>query len=332
MAPMSYQLGPLSLQVDSDEEGLQQQLASSWQRLLRVEPVAAVTTPVLTFTLTARPAASPLDAAPQVPLATVRFGAMTIVRLATGFVLTHAASWLQVTDRQVTGYLAAAFWTRPLVEQRDFWQRLFFLLVHRVGCHLLHANALLPPPAVARDHRGILLVGNCGAGKTTLTLSLLTAGWRYVADDSVLLQQAAAQVTGYALRRGFACTDRTATAWPWLDAQWRTGARLNRRKRLIDLTDLEPERYVPWCQPAVLYFPRISAAPVSRVTALTALQSLTALVGQTSSGLLVEPAATPAIMQLYQHLATHCGAYELDAGQDVLAHPAQVSDLLLRTL
>ena len=332
MDRLSYQLGPLLLQVQCDDEGLQQQLATSWRRLLRVEPAAAVTTPALTFTLTATPAASPLCTTPQPPRSTVRFGAMTIDRLATGFVLTHAASWLQVTDRQVTGYLAAAFWSSPLVEQRDFWQRLFFLLVHGVDCHLLHANALLPPPTVAHDHRGILLVGDCGAGQTPLTLSLLTAGWRYVADDSVLLQQGATTVTGYALRRGFACTDQTATAWPWLGPRWQAGVTLNRRKRLIDLADLDPECYVSYCQPVLLYFPRITAEPASRVTALTPLQSLTTLMGQTSNGLLVEPTTTPSILRLYQTLATHCGAYQLDAGQDVLVQPTQVSELLLRTL
>jgi len=326
-----YHLGPLSIAVQSDDEGLQQQLATSWQQLLRVEPVATVTTPLLTFTLTASPTPSPLCTISQAPLATVQIGRMTIARLAAGFVLTHLASWLQVADRQVTGYLAASFWTQPLVEQRDFWQRLFFLLVRGADCHLLHANALLPPPAVMREPRGLLLVGDCGAGKTTLTLSLIAAGWRYVADDSVLVQSQTTPLTGYALRRGFACTDQTALAWPWLEARWQAGVALNRRKRLIDLADLDAERYVPACQPYLLCFPRIVNEPHSRVTALTPLQSLTALLGQLSNGLLVEPTATPTLLQLYQQLATHCGAYQLAAGPDVLAQPAQVSDLLVRT-
>lgn len=37
--------------------------------------------------------------------------------------------------------------------------------------------------AVARDDRVVLLAGESGAGKTTLTLALLDAGWTYLSDD-----------------------------------------------------------------------------------------------------------------------------------------------------
>ena len=42
--------------------------------------------------------------------------------------------------------------------------------------------------AATEPDTGVLLVGDCGAGKTTLSLSLIKAGWRYVGDDSVMLQ------------------------------------------------------------------------------------------------------------------------------------------------
>lgn len=60
--------------------------------------------------------------------------------------------------------------------------------------HLLVEKALrrsdaigIHAAAVARARRSIILVGESGAGKTTLTLHLASIGWDYVTDDLVVL-------------------------------------------------------------------------------------------------------------------------------------------------
>ena len=264
---------------------------------------------------------------------------------------------IDAVQPHAVGYVAADFWDEALVVQRSFWQTLFFLLVRRTRRTFLHANALYP--AERGSAAGILLAGDCGSGKTSLTLSLITAGWRYVTDDSVLLQpsepvdtssaktgpNSAAEMgvrmasswqgnslQAYAVRRGFACTAQTLAQWPWLAALATTGVALNRQKLLIDLDSLYPASFAPTCVPRVLCFPRIVGSAQSRVCALTRTQSFTALLGEPHNGLLSEPTFTGALLTLFRTLVEQTDSYQLDLGWDVFREPAQVSALLLALL
>ena len=334
MDEQCYGLGPLTLRVQTDNQRVQQQLARGWGQLFQLTPITMPTAipdgtaAGLTINLAATPTAPPALLGNQPAL--VRYGPLSIWQTSAGFDLGMGDTWLAVAHGAAAGHLADDFWVQPLVMQRDFWQRLFFLLSRFVNCHLLHANALLPPtPGPAG---GLLLVGDCGAGKTTLTMSLIAAGWRYVTDDNVLLQPTAGGVMAYAVRRGFACTVQTATAWPWLAPAWAAGVRLNRWKTLVDLDALYPLRYQPTCRPGLILFPQIAHAAQSTLTPLTAMQAFTTLLGQQQSGLLVEPTALPTLLTLYQTLVTQCRGFQFHAGTDVFHDPPAVSALLLETL
>lgn len=330
MDERSYHLGPLALQLQIDCAIQHQRLIKLWEQLFRLtpQPVSGVTTALLPLRLTT--VSTPPPAWLLTTPSTVQFGAVALWRMDGGFQLRCGESWLAITPVGATGYLAADFWQQGLVTQRDFWQRVFFFMARWANHHFLHANALLPPgdaPAV-----GVLLVGDCGSGKTTLTMSLLAAGWRYVTDDSVLLQLTPGGVMGHAVRRGFACTKQTAAQWPWLTLPMASGLPLNHWKTLVDLDELYSGRYVACCRPVLLIFPRIHCAPHSVLTPLSALQTLTTLIGQPRSGLLVEPTVTPALLMLYETLAGQSGGYQLAAGADVFTAPTLVSHLLLQRI
>lgn len=54
-------------------------------------------------------------------------------------------------------------------------------LLHGHNLYGLHANGIV------KNGAGILLVGDAGSGKTTISLSLIVQGWNYLSDDVVLL-------------------------------------------------------------------------------------------------------------------------------------------------
>lgn len=333
----SYHLGPLTLQLVTPDQAQQAQVAAAWQHLFRITLGAAPTAAAaLRLQLVATPL--PAAAAPP-PLTPPAQGPIAVWPVAGDLTCRCGATLFQIDAGQphAVGHVAADFWDFSLIVQRTFWQTLFFLLVRRTGCAFLHANALYP--ALGGPAAGVLLVGDCGSGKTTLTLSLLSAGWRYVTDDTVLLQLSTPTdvpppghdnaIRAYAVRRGFACTTTTMAQWPWLAALATQGVALHRHKVLIDPDALYPARFAPRCTPRLLCFPQICHTAQSQVRPLTPTQSFNALLGQPRNGLVAEPAFTPALLAHFRALVEQCASYELALGRDVFHDPAYVSALLL---
>ncbi|MFN8488223.1 MAG: hypothetical protein U0350_11560 [Caldilineaceae bacterium] len=343
MYKQTYRLGPLNIELTTIDQAQHQQIMTGWRHLFRIDLAASPTPTEQTIYLRLEPTAAAMGAtalSPQSLLSTQ--GVIQIGQTANGLQCCCGATMFQIdpVQPQAVGYVAADFWNYALVEQRSFWQTLFFLLVRRTGCALLHANALYPE--ALGPEAGVLFVGDCGSGKTSLTLSLITAGWRYVTDDTVLLQPSkpvdappagpVRSLQAYAVRRGFACTEQTVAQWPWLAALATSGAALNRQKTLIDLDSRYTTSFAPICSPRALFFPRRNGAAQSQMHALTRTQSFTALLGQSHNGLLVEPAFTPPLLTLFHALVEQTCSYQLDLGWDVFTAPAQVSALLTSVL
>lgn len=334
MHEQTYHFGPLGLQVHTHDAEQQQHLARCWKRLFRITPITAQpsTAAHISIRLGATPRVSD-DLPAEMDSQCSHFGNIRVQQTATAFHFGCGQTAITIVhgQRQATGYLAPDFGAYALVEQRDFWQRVFFLLVRQANCYIIHANALYPPAGGA--NAGILLIGDCGSGKTTLTMSLISAGWRYVSDDSVLLQPLDdGTVMAYAVRRGFACTAQAAAHWPWLAPLLAAGAPLNRQKTLIDLDTLYPKRFTAKSRPQQLFFPRITGAPQSTIEPLTKVQSFTTLLGQPRSGILVGPAGTAGLLTLYKMLVNQTSGYQLALGWDVLQQPAQVNNLLTQAV
>jgi len=337
----SYRLGALTLQLITADQLQQAQVAAAWQHLFRIAPGAAPDAPAATLRLHLVAPPLPAAAAPP-PFTPPAQGPIAVWPVAGGLCCRCGATAFQIDAGQphAVGYMADDFWEFPLLVQRTFWQTLFFLLVRRTGCTFLHANTLYP--ADLGPAAGVLLVGDCGSGKTSLTLSLLSAGWHYVTDDTVLLQlsepadptpaRQGNAIWAHAVRRGFACTTTTVAQWPWLAALAKQGVALNRQKVLIDPDALYPTGFAPRCTPRVLCFPQICHTAQSQVRPLTPTQSFQALLGQPRNGLLSEPAFTPTLLTHFQALVEQCASYELALGRDVFDAPAQVSALLLDLL
>jgi len=142
--------------------------------------------------------------------------------------------------------------------------------LRRRGRFLLHAFAACPPgggPAV-------LLAGDIGAGKTTTGLTLLSAGWRLLSNDSPILRASAAG-SGVAVL----AYPGLLSAYPDTLARFPELARLNttpsvRRKVLFAAESVYPAVWAESAPAGATLFPQIESRPDHALESLPAPEAL----------------------------------------------------------
>jgi hypothetical protein len=193
------------------------------------------------------------------------------------------------------------------------------LLRHR-GLFHLHAAGL------ARDGRGVLLAGNTGAGKSTLTVSMVRAGWDFLSDDAVLLRSCPGAVEALSLPSEFHLDPALAERFPelaLLNDRPGYGSGAKRAFRPVEVYERQP---MASCVPSLLVFPRI-APGATHAQALTPTQALTALIRSSALVLLDERVAAPHLDAL-KRLVSQCRCYWLHHGPDALDDPTCIPELI----
>jgi hypothetical protein len=178
------------------------------------------------------------------------------------------------------------------------------LLLGRLGRALVHAAAVVAP-----DGRAWLLSGDTHAGKTTTTVNLIEAGWRYVSDDHVVLS----------VPDGGGGV--TVEGWPrrfHLDHGWTEGAPAGRRGE-VDPRERWPGRWQRTAPLAGLLFPRVAADEPTRPARMAPADALAALLRQ-SPWLMADRACTGHVLGLLRR-AAELPAYDLRVGLDTYRSP-----------
>jgi hypothetical protein len=209
-------------------------------------------------------------------------------------------------------------------------------LVQSQSWYPLHGAAL------SRAGRGLVLLAQSDAGKSTAAFQLVRHGWSYVSDDNVLLRQsssARAKDTGrhgvehlveaVSLRYHF-CLDAEAGLyfselrghdWPKMvrdEVKWR-----------VDVDQLYPGQRATSCIPRVLVLPTIIDSPQSRLEPVPPAQLLPTLLQQTGFGLAAHLGGGQAQFDRIGQLLRQCNVYRLYAGRDVL-HDGEAFERLMR--
>jgi len=173
-------------------------------------------------------------------------------------------------------------------------------LVGRLGAALVHAGAVVDP-----DGRAWLLVGDTHAGKTTTCVSLVHAGWSFLADDQVVLR-----------RDGDAIV---AEGWPrhaHLDEGW-DESRVTGTRGALDLRARWGDRWRSRAPLGGLLFPRVVADAPTSVSPLHAAAAFAGLVRQ-SPWLMADRGAAPAVIELLRDACSR-PSFALSLGRDSYA-------------
>ena len=188
------------------------------------------------------------------------------------------------------------------------------LLKHR-GLYMVHAAGL------GLDGKGILIAGASGAGKTTLTLALLRAGFDLLGDDTTFLTNRSDGLQALAFPDEIDVTAETVGLFPELQDLAQEPLANGRRKWSIAPSAIYDSRIINQCAPRMLVFPRVAEGKES---VLTPMPKDEALLEVMCNVLRTEASAAQAHLDALALLVQRCSCFRLQTGRDFHA----VSDIL----
>ena len=180
------------------------------------------------------------------------------------------------------------------------------LLKHR-GLYMVHAAG------VSIDSEGLLIAGASGAGKTTLTLALVRAGFDFLGDDTTFLRNDSDGLQALAFPDEVDVTADTVRLFPELQDLAREPLSNGRRKWSIAPPAIYQSRIIDRCVPRVLVFPQVADAEES---VLTPMPKDAALLEMMCNVVRTEAGAAQAHLDTLALLVQRCSCFRLQTGRD----------------
>lgn len=245
-------------------------------------------------------------------------------KTASGYYWWCGDSSLQVflEDARVVGQIKPDFEAYSLYLRRQFFLMAFYMVLRKKHQYCLHANGVI------YQEKPCLIAGSSGSGKSTLSLTLALQGWQFWGDDTIALRESEKQkITGLGLRRGSACSLKTASTNPQMQAMYDSAPALQDNKRLLNIESLSAITLVSEADPEIIIFPTIGDHKKSTITPINATLTMGNLIAL-SAGILTDRDEVQLQMSLLEKLTRQVEAYTMVQGADAIDDPARIADLL----
>ncbi|HYP00715.1 MAG TPA: hypothetical protein VER76_11035 [Pyrinomonadaceae bacterium] len=198
--------------------------------------------------------------------------------------------------------------------------------LRRGGLYLLHAAGVVEP----ETNTGLVVVGNSNSGKSSLTIRLASAGWRYLSDDMLVLgEEDSGKVEAWALRRVFSVSSESLANCRLSELGAALGAPVNSdpSKRKLDPAIAFPGGFVERCLPRVLLFPNLTGERASRTEKLTSGEAMARLIRQCPWAS-YDAATAREHLRALGLLAKQTTSFLLHAGRDLIEDSSSAPELL----
>lgn len=197
--------------------------------------------------------------------------------------------------------------------------------LRRCGFLDLHAGGVVKP-----DGEGVLVIGPSGSSKSTLTMQLAAAGWKYLSDDTLLIYENNGAIEARALRRMFALTDETLDVFKYLRVPASAIAPLDPLKTYFEPDEVFPRAFRASCKPAALFFSRV-INEISGTRILSRAETFAQLLRMCPWACYDKPTARNHLKVL-SDLARQARGFELSVGPDLFGQPEKTSHYLTAQL
>lgn len=202
--------------------------------------------------------------------------------------------------------------------------------LRRGGLYVLHAAGVVEPETGA----GAVVVGNSNSGKSSLTIRLASAGWRYLSDDMLVISgEADGACEAYALRRIFSVSAESLAGCHLSGLEAALGAPANSdpTKRKLEPGITFPGSFVESCRPRVLLFPTLTGEAASRVAKITPGEAMARLIRQCPWAS-YDTGTAREHLRVLGMLAKQSDSFTLDAGRDLIEDASRAPKLLASCL
>lgn len=261
---------------------------------------------------------------PDMARASFRAEGFTVLENGSECFVTDGESLFHLRPEQGQGaaHLGSSFFSKPALLQGNFWAYGLMKLLRQKGLYALHGAGLVSP-----NQAGVIIIGPCGCGKSTLSIGLIRAGWGYLSDDALLLREVDDAIEILALRKAFYVDEDNAPRYADLSPGAVVPDNAGGQRRQLALHESLPDQYHSKTTASTLVFPRIVSEPNSTLNPLSGAAALAKLLGE-SGGQLFDRRTMSPHLQLLKRLVEQTRAFELQSGQDLHRDPGQLAALL----
>lgn len=180
--------------------------------------------------------------------------------------------------------------------------------------HLDHGHRVIHGALVSRDGHGALIAGRMGAGKSTVALACLEAGYEFLGDDHVAIAVDGENDLGHGIYGGARLAAADLARFPALEPASLEGAGATAGKRLIRLADLPGARFAPTAEIRALVLPRVGRGEGAQASEASGAETLLAMV---PTSMFRQPLRLGTSgMEPLARLAERVPAYWLETGSD----------------
>ena len=238
--------------------------------------------------------------------------------------------------RLITGYLYAKPWQVHVQSYvADDETTLDNMLLPALNNVLLRLGLVnVHCAAVARDGRGLLMIGPSRSGKSTTSLLLARAGLDFLSDNDVYLRHRAEGVMAMSSTKELFLLDDTATRFDDLafTANLPTRDRGSTRKRVLTMDEAMPGRCIDEAIASTVAFPEVGSSDATVVEPMEPFECLERLLELVPArglpALIRDQTALATLFEVLSTLSTTCRAVRVRLGRDPDGVVAAMTELL----
>lgn len=229
---------------------------------------------------------------------------------------------VNLNTKSILSKLHDSFWQNPLILQFPLISVGFLVLFWQFNFHELHGACL------AKDGKGLLLVGPTGSAKSTLALTLVKAGWNYLSDDMVVIRQTSRELEALTLRRVFKVSQKLITNHPELTHIAKKPLYCFNGDIYVYIDEVYGSQFAQMCIPRMVICPKITLQEESQIKPLRISDAFIRLIENGGYYMGLDNTILRKRVGIMKELLHQTECYQMSVGLDIYNDPLKLLEIL----